>query len=106
MSRLLIYRLPVIDELQAEAERRGLALRAVARELHVTPTTVANWYRGITAPTLDAPLQRRMAAFLGRSPSDVLRLFDLDLGEELQRPANGGDHPADPATDQPGDGGQ
>lgn len=79
MGQIVVYRLPIIDELERQAELRGLALRAVAAELHVTPTTVANWYRGITQPQLDAPLQRRLAAFLGISTTDVLRLFDLDL---------------------------
>lgn len=88
MGRIVYYRLPIIDQLQAHAERLGVSVRSMATRLEVTPSTVSGWYRGVSAPHLDPRLQRRLAAELGISPRRVLELFDLDLSDEPLRSAH------------------
>ena len=112
MGRIVLYRLPICDHLAAHAEREELSVRGLAARLEVTPTTVSAWLRGVTTPSLDARLQRRLATELRVSPRRVLELFDLDLSDALvdgsasQRGRAGGNGAADDPAADTGDGGE
>lgn len=109
MTTITLYRLPIFDRLDDHAADRGWSTRELGRRLEVAPTTVGNWLRGTVVPTLDRPLQMRLARLLEVSPREVLELFALSLDEQPlagEAAGGGGDQPADAAADEPGDRGE
>ena len=92
-----IYLSDLVTALEETVEARGISYRTAAVELDVSPQRLSQWRRGARIDW-SAALQKRIAAFLGVSPLDVLEMDGLDVSTDPVDAAN----LADDASPVPG----
>lgn len=86
MGRVIVLS-DLVDAIESEVARRGTSFNQAAAELGVSPQRMSQWRRGARVDwTPD--LQRRVGAFLGRSPLEVLELSGLDVSTDPVDAAN------------------